>query len=127
MCSSGDPPVKVKKIQRGRPDFAATQPDEILRLLREAGPRGVSKAYLIFEKRFTQCGARVFELQQMGYAIRSEQRDGERFVTYILEGEPLQLKPLPPGADWYTRQTGKPRPTEPAPGPLFSQTEADRQ
>jgi hypothetical protein len=112
--------------RRGRPDFAGDQRTEILRLLREAGPRGVSKEFLIFDMHMTQCGARVFELERMGYQIRHESRDGERYVTFVLVSEPAQPKPLPTfkpkSGDWYEKTTGKPRPaTEPPDlGPLFS-------
>lgn len=106
----------INLIPRGRPGFAATQREEILGMLRAAGPSGISRAVLIFEKHFTQCGARIHELQQMGYVIRSEQREGERYVVYVLVSEPLELKPLPEflpersSGDWYERQ-GKRRPT----------------
>jgi hypothetical protein len=99
------------KIPRGRPVFADDQRSKILDLLREAGPRGVRRDSLIFEHRYTQCGTRIFELDQQGYIIRHESRPGEQYVTYVLEGEPLELKPLPAGADWYECEYG-PRPSE---------------
>jgi hypothetical protein len=103
----------ARKIPRGRPAFAETQRDEILRLLREAGPIvGVSRATLIFERHMTQCGTRIFELQKMGYVIRSENRGGRYPTWYVLESEPLELQSLPEDADWYTRATGRERPTE---------------
>ena len=111
-------------MKRGAPSFSHDQRATILDSLREAGPRGVKRETLIFERHFTQCGARIFELQKMGYDIRSEQRSGDRYVTYVLYGEPAQEKPLPTylpkgpdlrqgtlakSPDWYERQTGKPR------------------
>lgn len=112
--------------RRGAPGFAGDQRAEILRLLREAGPLGVSKESLIFEKHMTQCGARVWELERQGYGIRHEARDGDRYVTFILVSEPADPKPLPTfkpkPADWYERATGQSRPSTQPPdfGPLFS-------
>jgi len=60
------------------------QSAKILTLLREAGQRGVSKKYLIFELGFTQAGARVFELERLGHKILHEKRPGEHFVTFVL-------------------------------------------
>ena len=116
----------TEHLRPGAPGFAGDQRAEILRLLREAGHRGVSKAVLIFDKRYTQAAARVFELERMGYQIRHESRDGERYVTFVLVGEPDEPKPLPTfkpkSADWYERTTGQPRPAAEQPdlGPLFS-------
>jgi len=67
--------------QRGEPAFAASQRDKILKLLRDAGPVGVSREALIFEHRWTQAGTRIFELEQIGYVIRHDSRPGQRFVT----------------------------------------------
>jgi hypothetical protein len=119
--------VSDKPSQRGAPQFAGDQRAEILRLLREAGPQGVSKAVLIFEKHWTQAAARVWELEQQGYGIRHESRDGERFVTFVLVSEPHEPKPLPtykPKTDWYERTTGQSRPPTQSPdfGPLFTST-----
>jgi hypothetical protein len=116
------------KIRRGRPAFAATQRQEVLRLLREAGPVGVSRKELIFERHFTQCGARVDELKRQGFVIASELREGERYVRYVLLGEPLALKPITERnrGDWFVESTGQSRPTQTATcGPLFSQPEPE--
>jgi hypothetical protein len=83
-------------------------------------------------------GTRIFELEKMGYLIQHEQEPGARFITYFLVSEPEQPKPLPAyqakgpdpsqfsfanSADWYERQTGRPRPTQSEPiqqlGSLF--------
>lgn len=116
-----------KGSQHGAPEFAGDQRAEILRLLREAGPRGVSKAVLIFEKHFSQAASRVWELERQGYQIRHEARDGERYVTFVLVSEPAEPKSLPTfkpkSADWYEKSTGKPRPSSTQSqdfGPLFS-------
>ena len=88
------------------PAFASNQRDRILALLREAGPRGVSKEDLIFRHRFTQAAARVFELERMGFVIHHASRPGERLVVFVLVSEPLELKPPSAG---YEQKTGGPR------------------
>ena len=107
------------KGSRGRPAFSDSQRDKILELLRAAGSQGISREELIFHHRWTQCGTRIFELQNMGYVIRSEDRGGRYPTWYILEGEPLDLKAIPDNADWYTHVTGKPRPQQGTDLPLF--------
>lgn len=57
-------------------------------MLRDAGPDGVSRSELIFGKHFTQCGTRVDELKRLGYVVESVQREGERYVRYVLKAEP---------------------------------------
>jgi hypothetical protein len=98
------------KQKGGPPPFAEPQRAEILEMLKVAGPAGVSKAELIFTKHWTQCAGRIFELEEMGYKIAHIQRPGDRFVRFILESEPLELKPHS-NSDWYERTTGKPRMT----------------
>lgn len=110
----------TRRITRGRPAFAETQRAEILRLLREAGPAGVSRAELIFDRRITQCGARVDELRHQNFEILSELREGEKYVRYVLKSEPLELRPLPEHADWFKRRTGRERPCDADSLPLFS-------
>ena len=101
--------------QHRRPEFANDQCAKILQLLREAGLRGVSKEFLVFECRYTQAAARVFELERRGYEIRHEQRPGDRYTTFVLISEPASPKP-----DWYERETGKPRSSADNSGlPLF--------
>jgi hypothetical protein len=121
------------------PAHASAQRDNVLRLLREAKARGqgLRREDAIFQHRITQVGARVHELERMGFSIRHDLEPRARFITYFLVSEPEQEKPLstyrPRGADprqgslanspdWYERETGKPRPS-PAPpdlGPLFT-------
>jgi hypothetical protein len=92
------------------------QREIILRLLRQAGPEGVSKAVLIFDKHYTQAAARVWELEQAGVTICHEMRPGDRYVTFVLVSEPAEAQPKT--ADWYEETTGKPRATSPNPKPL---------
>jgi|SRR5215469_8895025 len=107
------------KGSRGRRAFCDSQRDKILELLRAAGAQGVSREELIFRYHWTQCGTRIFELQKMGYVIRSEDRGGRYPMWYVLEGEPLDLKAIPGETDWYTHVTGKPRPEQQTGLPLF--------
>jgi hypothetical protein len=83
--------------RRGAPAHSSAQRDNVLRLLREAKARsqGLRREDAIFAHRITQVGARVHELEKMGYSIRHDLEPGERFVTYFLVSEPGQEKPLP--------------------------------
>jgi len=121
--SKSHPPNYARKISRGRPAFADSPREKLLRLLREAGLVGVSRATLIFEHRATQCGARVDELKRQGYVIESELREGEQYVRYVLKSEPLDLQPIPEEPDWYQRQTGEARRRATDDLPLFAGVE----
>jgi hypothetical protein len=92
------------------PKFADDQGTKILELLIKAGPRGVSKAFLIFECHYTQAGARIFELESRGHKIRHEMRPGDRYVTFVLESSREVSKPDPPetGLEDRPRVTGLP-------------------
>jgi hypothetical protein len=125
----------TQAIPRGRPAFAEGQRGFVLRKLREAGERGVSRSEFIFTDHVTQCGARVGELKRQGFRIDSELRDGDRYVTYVLRSEPTEPKPLPSfrkkqrplSGDWFKDATGQDRPGSKPPtpndaiaGPLFA-------
>jgi hypothetical protein len=114
--------MKARRV----PSHASAQRGDVLRLLREAKARsqGLRREDAIFTHRITQVGARVHELERMGYVIRHDLEPGARFVTYFLVSEPEREKPLPTyqprgvdlrqgslanSPDWYERQTGKPR------------------
>jgi hypothetical protein len=135
------PPKKSARLRcrpdRSIPAFAGGQREAILKMLRTAGPHGVSKEILLFEKHWSQAAARIFELEQQGYRIKHVQVEGEKYVRYVLEGEPENPKPLPTyqpkgpdkrqgelsnSPDWYSRTTGRDRPQDSAPGPLFERT-----
>ena len=88
----------LRKTQR--PAFADSQGQQILALLREAGPRGVRKEDLLYTHRWSQTAARICELEERGCKIRHDFRPGEKFVVYVLESEPLELKPIRPTRDW---------------------------
>jgi hypothetical protein len=122
------------ETRAGRPSFADSQEQKILDLLLEAGLRGVSKKFLIFELHFTQASARVHSLERRGYKIRHEMRFGDRYTTFVLESSPERETPLPtyekkrPDArqktlcrDWFDEATSNPRPSgEASESPLFS-------
>jgi hypothetical protein len=117
-------------------DQRHAQRGQILHWLREAGPRGISKAWLTFDQRLTQCGARVSEindaLEKEGReVIWSESRPGSKYVWFVLgpkENAPKDWhrrrrkskradsqQPAPPqtlndSPDWYVATTGNPRP-----------------
>jgi hypothetical protein len=105
--------MRADRTPRGRPAFAASQREKILELLRAAGPRGVRREALIFQHRWTQVGTRIHELEQMGYRIRHEVRPGERFVVYVLESEPLELRPLVKPAHSHDDSGQSPKNTDP--------------
>jgi hypothetical protein len=86
--------VHSKPIRRGRPEFADSQRDKILNLLRCAGGAGVSREDLIFNHRWTQAGTRIHELEKMGFAIKHISLSGQRFVRYVLVSEPEKITPL---------------------------------
>jgi len=88
-------PQRVTRARAGRPSFADSQEQRILDLLLEAGARGVSKKFLVFELHFTQASARVHSLEQRGFKIRHEMRDGDDYVTFVLESSPERETPLP--------------------------------
>lgn len=128
---SQPPPKKSEQSQRtpdrGVPAFAGGQREETLRILRDAGPRGVSKEFFLYEKHWSQVAARIFELEAAGHCIKHVLLDGERYVRYILV-EPEHERPLP------NSPASAPVPSKPAPSwsrpasnlSLFNDDEAAR-
>lgn len=115
-----------RRFHRGIPAHASDQRNDVLRLLREAEARGqgLRREDAIFSHRITQVGARIYELEHIGYKILHKLEPGARFVTYFLVSEPTQEKPLPTyqpkgpdkrqGAfsnspDWFEKQSGERR------------------
>lgn len=96
-------------IPYGRPEWASSEEDWILDLLRDAGEGGISREYLIFTCKSTQCGRAINSLEKRGYVIEHVNFADEKYVRYILRGEPL--KENPGSDDWYAQATGKPRPS----------------
>jgi hypothetical protein len=125
-------------ILRGRPAFSTDQRARILNLLRQAGAKGVRREDLLYVHRWSQAGARIHELERMGYVIEHVLEPGERFVTYRLISEPACEKPLPnferkqeppqaafseSSGDWYPQKTGCGRPHPFSDLPLFRNSE----
>ncbi len=110
----------TEKVLCGRPAFAASQRDQILKLLREAGPRRVSRPDLIFNHRFTQCGARIDELKHSGFVIESGLGEGAHYVHDVLKSDPRPDQDGDQSGDWYEPQTEGPRPRATDDLPLFS-------
>jgi len=69
------------------------QRDLVLRMLRDAGRRGVTNV-AFYEAHVPRFGGRLLELRQAGYSIRTERLWSGNF-RYVLTGEPRQLTPLP--------------------------------
>ena len=117
---------RYPKPKANRPKFTGEQAGKILALLREAGSKGVSKRHLIFDLHYTQAAARIHELEKIGFIIRHEKRPGDGYTWFVLEKESGQssensaVLPAPAeapvassnSADWYERETGRPRPVE---------------
>jgi hypothetical protein len=139
MAQDNTKHFSAQSKKRGTPAFAGGQRETILRLLREAKLRGdgVSNNDLRFQYRYSDAPTRIFELKAMGWGIESRWLPGQRYISYFLLSEPEHIKPLPTylpkgpdprqhefsdSEDWYTRETGKPRPAEQPPdlGPLFA-------
>jgi len=118
-CISGSA-KPTRKIPPGRPPFVSTQRDKVLRLLRDAGARGVRREDLLYIHRWSQAGTRIHELERMGYVIEHILEPGQRMVTYRLVSEPLGLNP-PQAKD--ENVTGNSRASEADDLPLFEQTQ----
>jgi hypothetical protein len=66
-----------------------TQRKRVLRILKDAGPKGVSSKTFI-ESYLPRAAARVRELKDEGYEIRSEREERSQFVRYYLVSESAQ-------------------------------------
>jgi hypothetical protein len=86
--------VRIEPIPSGRSEWASSEEAWILDLLRNAGAGGVSREYLIFTCKSTQCGRAINSLEKRGYVIGHIKLAGEQYVRYVLKGEPLKLRSL---------------------------------
>jgi hypothetical protein len=81
-------------------------------ILEKAGTAGVHRAYFLYALRWSQSGARISEMNDLGWSIESvtlpkgEWAHGIR-TKYILRSKPLEVAP---GEDWYQKLKGRPRP-----------------
>jgi hypothetical protein len=65
------------------PDARPTQSAALLQLLRNAGPEGVSAIEALRWLGIYRVGARIFQLRQAGYVIRTERRNHETAVYHL--------------------------------------------
>ena len=81
-------------------------------ILEKAGAAGVHKGYFVYTLHWSQIAARITEMNQLGWRIRSETLPQKEWINgirtqYHLDGKPLEVGP---GEDWYVKLKGKPRP-----------------
>lgn len=95
----------------GAPARCASHKSAILALLRERGPQGIlgSELYGSPEKFGRSPRNRISELRQAGFLVSGEPR-GSADWHYVLLRDDSGARPQANSSDWYTRQTGKPRP-----------------
>jgi biotin operon repressor len=62
-----------------------TQVRTLLRMLREAGEDGVSAHDVVYRLGITRPAARVWNLKQLGYDIRTGPREAGQMARYFLE------------------------------------------
>lgn len=81
-------------------------------ILEKAGPAGVHRAYFLYTLHWSQSGARISEMNDLGWVIvsvtlpKSQWQSGIR-TKYVLRSKPLEVSS---GRDWYEDLKGKPRP-----------------
>ena len=97
----------------GAPARSRSHYEAILQLLRERGPRGVlgSELYAQPELYGRSPRNRISEARAAGYLIEGKAY-GSSDWHYVLLRDNAGVKPLADSSDWYTRQTGKPRPSQ---------------
>ncbi|HEY6127425.1 MAG TPA: helix-turn-helix domain-containing protein [Candidatus Acidoferrum sp.] len=79
--------IRATESDNRTPARRSGQRERVLRILQDAGERGVTNLELTFTHRVSQSASRVFELREEGWSIDSVpsgNRDGS--VTYILRG-----------------------------------------
>ena len=91
--------------KQGPPSYASAQALRVLDILRQ-NPQGVSREKFLTPVRLggfgiTQAGARINELEAVGFIFEHRHNPGEKFITYVLRGEPqeprkpVQSEPMP--------------------------------
>ncbi len=93
-------------------------------ILEKAGAPGVHRAHFLYDLFWSQAGARINEMNHLGWDIQSVPLPKSEWVRGIKTKYVLRSKPLeaPPGLDRYEVLKGKPRGSEDnsaSPGPLF--------
>jgi hypothetical protein len=121
--------------------MSRTSQRDKLRLLFEANIGKPIPLPEILSLRISQYGTRILELRRQGYDIRNETVDvvdGQKHTTFTYYGrktapivtrdtaetvERVERDDYYESRDWFERQVGRPRPSQPSPdlGPLFRQ------
>jgi hypothetical protein len=106
------------------------------RILEQAGSNGVHRAYFLYNLRWSQAGARISEMNDLGWTIEAVHLPESRWINGIKTKYILRSKPLPTyqpsradprqgslvhSPDWDARETGQERPSSAHTdlGPLF--------
>lgn len=81
-------------------------------ILEKAGAAGVHRAYFLYTLHWSQHGARITEMNGLGWVIESVNLPKSQWVRgirtkYVLRSKPLEVAP---GEDWYVKLKGQPRP-----------------
>lgn len=74
------------------------------------GTRAVHRGYFLYALHWSQAGARISEMNDLGWTIASVLLPESEWQSGVRTGYRLDGKPLSPSEDWYERQTGTPRP-----------------
>ncbi len=87
-------------------------------ILGNAGAAGVHRAYFLYTLFWSQAGARINEMNRLGWDIQSVPVPKSEWVRgiktkYVLRSKPLEVSP---SEDWFQKLKGRPRPSaEPLP------------
>src|SRR5437899_1083005 len=103
-----------KSAYRNAIDSHADSYQRIESILEKAGAAGVHRAYFLYTLCWSQAGARISEMNDLGWRIRSVHLPQSQWVKgvktkYVLESKPLEVAP---GEDWYEKLKGHPRISE---------------
>lgn len=81
-------------------------------VLEKAGPAGVHRAYFLYTLHWSQSGARISEMNDLGWLIESVTLPKSQWQAGIRTKYVLRSKPLEVGAgkDWFVELKGRPRP-----------------
>jgi len=75
------------------------------------GTRAVHRAHFLYTLRWSQAGARISEMNDLGWQIASLTLPEWQWQNGIRTAYRLDSKPLPSSNDWYEREHG-PRPSD---------------
>lgn len=80
-------------------------------ILEKAGSAGVHRSYFLYTLHWSQHGARITEMNDLGWVIESVPLPESQWVHGVRTKYVLRSKPLAPGEDWYVQKTGHARPS----------------